>query len=143
MTAAPSGHGPRHERPRVLCVDDEPQILESLRDTLRETFDVLTATSGADGLVQLRRAPDAYPVIISDMRMPAMSGALFLRESRRVAPDAVRILLTGYADLQSAITSVNDGQLFRFLTKPCEAEQLMRARAAGLRHAQAHKSDVA
>jgi response regulator RpfG family c-di-GMP phosphodiesterase len=132
MIAVLSEFSLRRDRPRVLCVDDEAQILESLRDTLHEGFDVHTATSGADGLVQLRREPDAYPLIVSDMRMPAMSGAVFLRESRRVAPDAVRILLTGYADLQAAVSAVNDGQLFRFLTKPCEPEELMRACVAGL-----------
>jgi response regulator RpfG family c-di-GMP phosphodiesterase len=122
----------RRERPRILCVDDEPHVLEALRDALYETFDVRTAISGADGLVLLRREPDQYPVIISDMRMPVMSGAMFLRESRRAAPDAVRILLTGYADLQAAVSAVNDGQLFRFLTKPCAQDELVRACTAAL-----------
>ena len=119
-------------RPRILCVDDEPEILESLRDTLHYGFDVRMATSGADGLMQLRDEPNAYAVILSDMRMPSMSGSVFLRESRRVVPDATRILLTGYADLDAAISAVNDGQLFRFLTKPCEPEELMRACVAAV-----------
>lgn len=132
MIAAPSGNGTRSARPRLLCVDDEPHILESLRDTLRRGFDVHTATNGLEALDQLRQAPGTYAVIISDMRMPTMSGSVFLRESRRLSPDAARILLTGHADLTAAISAVNDGQLFRFLTKPCEPEELLRACAAGL-----------
>src|SRR5581483_1037494 len=119
-------------RPRILCVDDEPYVLESLRDTLRRSFDVLTAGGGPEALEKLNAEPGEYAVIISDMRMPVMSGSSFLRESRRIAPDAARILLTGYADLDAAISAVNDAQLFRFLTKPCEPEQLLRACTAGL-----------
>jgi response regulator RpfG family c-di-GMP phosphodiesterase len=109
----------------ILCVDDEPQILESLRDTLHRKFDVRTATSGAEALVELAEQPDEYAVVMSDMRMPGMSGAVFLREARNVAPDATRILLTGYADLEAAVSAVNEGQLFRFLTKPCPATELL------------------
>ena len=127
-----SHNGPRADRPRILCVDDEPHILESLRDTLRRGFDVRTAESGAEGLVLLAQEPDEFAVIISDMRMPAMSGSVFLREARAVAPDASRILLTGYADLEAAISAVNDAQLFRFLTKPCPPADLVATCAAAL-----------
>ncbi len=113
-------------------MDDEPQILEALRDTLRRSFEVHTATSGAEGLAKLATEPQKYALIISDMRMPVMSGSVFLREARRVAPDATRILLTGYADLDVAVRAVNEAQLFRFLTKPCESEELLRACAAGV-----------
>ncbi|MGO9788772.1 MAG: HD domain-containing phosphohydrolase [Solirubrobacteraceae bacterium] len=113
-------------------MDDEPHILESLRDTLRRSFDVRTATSGAEGLAMLAAEPREYALIISDMRMPVMSGSVFLRESRRVAPNATRILLTGYADLDVAVRAVNDAALFRFLTKPCTSEELLRACAAGV-----------
>lgn len=112
-------------KPRILCVDDEPDVLETLRDTLRRIFDVQTATSGPDGLERLRGEPDGFSVVISDMRMPAMSGSVFLREARTVAPDATRILLTGYADLDSAVEAVNEGALFRFLTKPCAPRELL------------------
>jgi response regulator RpfG family c-di-GMP phosphodiesterase len=111
----------------LLCVDDEPHILESLRDTLHRKFTVRTAASGAEGLAMLAEDPDRFTVVMSDMRMPAMSGAVFLREARGVAPDATRILLTGYADLEAAVSAVNDGQLFRFLTKPCPADELLTA----------------
>jgi DNA-binding NtrC family response regulator len=108
-----SGSAPA-ARPRILCVDDEPQILESLQDALYEHFDVRTASSGAAGLALLGDEPDEYSLIISDMRMPVMPGSVFLREARRVAPDATRILLTGYADLDAAVSAVNEGQLFSF-----------------------------
>ncbi|MGO9972369.1 MAG: HD domain-containing phosphohydrolase [Solirubrobacteraceae bacterium] len=113
-------------------MDDEPEILEALRDTLRRSFEVHTATSGAEGLEKLAAAPAEFALVISDMRMPVMSGTVFLAEARRVAPDAARILLTGYADLDAAVRAVNEAQLFRFLTKPCESEALLRACAAGV-----------
>jgi response regulator RpfG family c-di-GMP phosphodiesterase len=124
----------RDRKPRILCVDDEEQVLEGLKDTLRRSFDVRVATSGQEGLAQLRSEPDGFAIVMSDMRMPVMQGSVFLREARRIAPDAARILLTGYADLESAVRAVNDGQLFRFLTKPCARDELMRACAAGVGH---------
>ncbi len=103
-------------KPRLLCVDDEPIVLESLRDVLRRSFDVRTATSGPEALALLRREPRGYAVVLSDMRMPGMPGSVFLREARRCAPTAVRMLLTGYADSAAAAAAVNDGQIFRYLT---------------------------
>jgi response regulator RpfG family c-di-GMP phosphodiesterase len=124
VSVSPGATGSRRARPRLLCVDDEPHILESLADTLHRQFDVRTATSGAEGLDQLRAEPDEFSVVVSDMRMPVMNGAVFLREARYIAPDATRILLTGYADIDAAIAAVNEGQLFRFLTKPCPSDLL-------------------
>lgn len=121
-----------NSRPRILCVDDEEFVLDGMRDMLRRAFHVHTATSAAEGIALLRKEPDAYAVILSDMRMPGMLGAEFLREARTVAPAAVRMLLTGHSDIDSAIRAVNDAQLFRFLTKPCESEQLVRACIAAL-----------
>jgi response regulator RpfG family c-di-GMP phosphodiesterase len=125
VNGTPSVSGSRGERPWLLCVDDEPQILESLHDTLYRHFDVKSATSGPEGLAQLAEDPDRFSVVMSDMRMPVMSGAVFLREARLVAPDATRILLTGYADVDAAVHAVNEGQLFRFLTKPCPGDELL------------------
>ena len=116
---------PPQNKPRILCVDDEPLVLEGLRDSLRRTFDVRVANSGADGLALLKENRRDYAVVISDMRMPVMSGSVFLREARRVAPLTVRMLLTGYADTDAAIAAVNDGQIFRFLTKPCDRDELI------------------
>src|SRR5579862_6564126 len=103
---------------KVLCVDDEPNVLEGLGLHLRRRYTLLTATSGGEALAVLRQNPDTA-VVVSDMRMPAMNGAAFLHQARQVAPDAVRMLLTGQTDLDSAINAVNQGQIFRFLTKPC------------------------
>jgi response regulator RpfG family c-di-GMP phosphodiesterase len=132
MSATEPSDGHADSRPRILCVDDEPYVLEGLRDTLRRSFDVRVATSGVEGLEILSAEPESFAVVISDMRMPQMRGADFLRSARLVAPDAVRMLLTGHADLQEAIRAVNGARLFRFLTKPCDSQELMRACAAAL-----------
>jgi CheY-like chemotaxis protein len=108
----------------VLCVDDEPNVLEGLCLHLRRKYDVVTATSGAEG-IKLLEADPTMAVVLSDMRMPGMDGTAFLTRAREVLPDAVRILLTGQADLDSAIGAVNQGQIFRFLTKPCPPQMLL------------------
>jgi response regulator RpfG family c-di-GMP phosphodiesterase len=120
------------DRPRVLCVDDEPHVLEGLRDTLRRSFDVRVTTSPVEAVNLLKHEPGAYAIVLSDMRMPVMDGATFLAEARRFAPDATRMLLTGFADLDAATRAVNSAQLFRFLTKPCGAADLLRACVAAL-----------
>ena len=114
LASAPARRQLPRDAPRVLCVDDEPNVLEGLRDGLSRSFDVHTAESGADALALLERHPDGFAVIISDMRMPVMSGSAFLSQARRISPNAVRLLLTGYSDVDAAIRAVNDGQLFRF-----------------------------
>ena len=110
-------------KPKVLFVDDEPHVLEALAMNLRRSFEVVTATSGESGLTYLRNDQD-FSVVVSDMRMPRMDGAAFLTHARELVPDVVRILLTGQADLEATIKVVNQGQLFRFLTKPCPRETL-------------------
>lgn len=125
---------PASTRPRILCVDDEPFVLEGIRDRLRRSFDVQTADGGFEGLKMLTAEPEGFAIVISDMRMPGMPGDVFLREARTIAPNAVRMLLTGQADVEAAISAVNSAQLFRFLTKPCEGEELLRACAAALSH---------
>jgi response regulator RpfG family c-di-GMP phosphodiesterase len=112
--------------PRVLLVDDEPSILDGLRRQLRRSFAVSTATGGAEGL-KLMDEQEPFAAVVSDMRMPGMDGAAFLAQVRQKAPDTVRLLLTGQADTQSAIAAINDGQIFRFLTKPCPADALQGA----------------
>jgi response regulator RpfG family c-di-GMP phosphodiesterase len=125
---------PATKRPRVLCVDDEAYVLEGLCDTLRRGFDVRIATGGEEALGILRSDPDGFAVVISDMYMPEMGGSEFLCEARRIAPDAVRMLLTGYADVDSAIRAVNEARLFRYLTKPCESDELVSACGAAAAH---------
>lgn len=119
------------EKPRILCVDDEPRVLEGLELHLRKRFDVWLAPSGPAGLEILRASPEVA-VVISDMRMPEMNGATFLAKAREIAPDAVRILLTGHADIESAIAAINEGHIFRFLCKPCPPPVLLGAALAGL-----------
>jgi response regulator RpfG family c-di-GMP phosphodiesterase len=118
-------------KPRVLCVDDEPNVLEGLTLNLGRRYDVETAGGGAAALELLQRDPQRS-VIVSDMRMPGMDGATFLAKARTLAPDAVRMLLTGQTDIEAAIQAVNEGQIFRFLTKPCPPPALLAAIAAGV-----------
>jgi response regulator RpfG family c-di-GMP phosphodiesterase len=120
------------DRPyRVLFVDDEPNVLDAVRRQLRKRCHVMTATSGEQGLEVIReRGPIA--VVVSDMRMPGMSGTRFLRLVRDLSPDTVRIVLSGQADLQDTIEAVNEGQVFRFLLKPSSPETLWAAVEAGL-----------
>ncbi len=107
---------------RVLCVDDEPSILRSLQWLLKKQFDVQIATSGHEALELVRS--NAFDVIISDQRMPGMMGSEFLREVRKISPRSMRILLTGYSDLQAILRSVNDGEVFRFVNKPWSTKDL-------------------
>jgi response regulator RpfG family c-di-GMP phosphodiesterase len=106
------------EQLHILCVDDEPRVLEGLVLNLRRYYRVSTATNGQRGLAIID-GDDPPAVVVSDMRMPEMDGTAFLNQVKDRSPDTVRILLTGQADLDSAIAAVNHGQVFRFLTKPC------------------------
>ena len=106
----------------VLCVDDEPSILRSLSWLLKKKFEVKTATSGQEALAMLRE--NDFDVIISDQRMPGMMGSELLREARKISPRSMRILLTGYSDLQAILRSVNDGEVFRFVNKPWSIKEL-------------------
>jgi CheY-like chemotaxis protein len=115
----------------ILCVDDEPQVLEGLRLHLKQRYIVHLAGSGTEGLEILRDTRN-IAVILSDMRMPVMDGAKFLNAARSAAPEAVRMLLTGYTDMQSAIAAVNEGQIFRFISKPCPPDQLLAAFGAAV-----------
>jgi response regulator RpfG family c-di-GMP phosphodiesterase len=134
MNAPNTGHTasrlPR-DLPRVLLVDDEVAILDALRRQLRRTFEVATATGGVEAL-EVMRSSAPFAAIVSDMRMPGMDGATFLAEARSEHPDTVRILLTGQADMQSAIAAINDGQIYRFLSKPCPTETLVDAISDGV-----------
>jgi len=119
------------ERFRVLAVDDEPNVLSALQRSLRSRgYQVSTAEGGAAALAQLAQLQPH--VIISDMRMPGMNGAEFLKASREHSPNAVRLLLTGYADITSALQAVNEGEVFRYLTKPWNDGLLNAALEEGL-----------
>jgi response regulator RpfG family c-di-GMP phosphodiesterase len=118
-------------RPKVLCVDDEPNVLEGLALHLRRRYDVTTANNGAAAL-KLITDGGSFAVVMSDMRMPGMDGAELLSRVREAAPHSVRILLTGQAEMKSAIAAINQGQIFRFLTKPCPPVDLLAAFDAAL-----------
>ncbi len=121
--------------PSILCVDDEPRVLDGLKLTLRRGFDVSTATSGAEGLAMLKQMAGAA-VVVSDMRMPGMDGAAFLTKVKELWPDSTRLLLTGETGRDAAVAAVNEGQIFRFLTKPCAPEKLIAAVEAAARQHQ-------
>lgn len=115
----------------VLCVDDEPNILSSLRRLFRPCgYRVLVAESGAQGLDLLRSEP--VDLVISDMRMPHMDGAQFLAAVRAEWPDVMRFLLTGYADMASAIEAINQGQIYRYMNKPWVDDDLLISVRQGL-----------
>ncbi|MBI4985841.1 MAG: EAL domain-containing protein, partial [Rhodocyclales bacterium] len=117
----------------LLLVDDEPGILAALRRLLRrEGYTILTAGSGIEGLDLL--ASHDVGVVISDARMPQMSGPEFLNNMRRMYPDTVRIMLTGYTDLNAVSDAVNRGELFKFLTKPWHDDELLDAVRGAFRH---------
>ncbi len=111
--------------PAVLFVDDEAGILSSLRRlTLDEDFRILTASSGEEGLRRLREEAEVG-VIVSDQRMPGMNGAEFLARSREIAPEALRIVLTGYADIHAAVAAINEGGACRYISKPWDDQELV------------------
>ncbi|WP_199509816.1 HD domain-containing phosphohydrolase [Nucisporomicrobium flavum] len=113
-------------RPRVLLVDDEANLLDGMRRQLRREFDVETAVGAAKGLFALRQ-PEPFEVIVSDFLMPGINGAEFLAAARKVAPDTTRMLLTGHTDLEDAAATVNRGQVFRMLLKPVDTETMSAA----------------
>lgn len=114
------------KRPEILCVDDESRIVEGLALHLRKDYRVHTALGGDEGMAKLNEL-GGVAVVISDMRMPVMDGATFLKRVMRAYPEATRILLTGEPGRDAAVQAVNEGQIFRFLTKPCPPEVLKSA----------------
>lgn len=119
---------------KILLVDDEINITKALRRLLAEIdqYEVFIANSGADGVALLKEEPDVG-VIISDQRMPEMTGVEFLAHARELVPDAVRILLTGYADIEASIDAINKGAVSRYLTKPWKDDELLQAVAEAAR----------
>ena len=103
---------------RILCVDDDSNILLGYQRALRKQFQIEVALGGEEGLAAVRNQ-GPYAVIVADMRMPGMDGVELLAKVREIAPDTVRMMLTGNADQQTALEAVNQGHIFRFMTKPC------------------------
>lgn len=108
----------------ILFVDDEPSILSSLSYLFKRNYNVLTAENGPEALKLFRTQEAPIHVIVSDQRMPEMLGVELLREVKAISPSTMRILLTGYSDLQSVIASVNTGEVFRYINKPWNNEKL-------------------
>jgi response regulator RpfG family c-di-GMP phosphodiesterase len=120
----------------ILFVDDEENILNAVRRLMMdEPLEILTAQSGSAGLDALQQRPE-IGVIVSDQRMPGMSGAEFLEKAREVVPDAVRIVLTGYADIKAAVDAINKGGVYRYVGKPWNDDELVSiVREAAARYA--------
>ncbi len=116
---------------KILCVDDDASILDGYKRQLRKDFHLDTAVGAQEGLEMVAKH-GPYAVIVSDLNMPGMNGVEFLSSVRVHEPDTVRMLLTGNADLPAAIDAINQGQIFRFLTKPCMSDVLAGALKAGL-----------
>jgi response regulator RpfG family c-di-GMP phosphodiesterase len=112
-------------KPRVLFVDDEPRIVRLLEMLFRHDYEIFTATSGAEALVIVEN--ERPHVIVSDQRMPKMTGIELLSRVREQSPNTVRILLTGYSDLVAIIGAVNEGEVYRFLNKPWDDDALAQA----------------
>jgi CheY-like chemotaxis protein len=108
-------------------VDDEPSLIESMKRHLRADFDITAAGGGDEALSILGKIEQPFAAIVSDQRMPGMDGIEFLSLAKDIAPDSVRIMLTGYADQDTAIEAVNQGSIFRFLIKPCQPHIMARA----------------
>ncbi|MBY0397855.1 MAG: hybrid sensor histidine kinase/response regulator, partial [Thermoleophilia bacterium] len=109
-------------RHTLLIVDDEVDVLESLRHLFHRAYRVLTASDGGQAL-EILRSNDVH-LILSDQRMPEMTGDVFLSHARRIRPDAIRMLFTGYADIQAVINAVNEGHIFRYILKPWDSMEL-------------------
>ncbi len=123
---------------KILFVDDEPRILVALKALFRNSYQVFTANCGADAVALLREQD--IDVIVSDQRMPAMTGVEVLRTARELRPRAIRVLLTGYSDLSAILGAINDGEIFRFINKPWSNNELRETIAAAVK---ASEVDVA
>lgn len=120
-------------QPKILIVDDQPLVLDTLKNILkRGPYSVLGATSGAQALDILDS--ESIDIVISDERMPGLAGTEFLAIVRERYPETVRMILTGYASLETAIRAINEGEIYKFLTKPCRSGDLHAAVSEALDH---------
>ena len=120
---------------KILCVDDDPNVLAAYQRNFRKRFSIETASGGVQAL-SLMAANGPYAVVVADMQMPGMNGVEFLRKARQAAPDTVRFMLTGNADQKTAVEAINNGQVFQFLNKPCAPDALAEALQTGLKQYQ-------
>ena len=122
-------------KPQVMLVDDEPNVLSAIKRTIGRHYSLDLCVGGEDALAKIRQGARP-PVVITDMRMPGMSGVEFVRAARKLIRDSMFIMLTGNADQQTAIDAINEGQVFRFLNKPCDSQVLEKTIQASLRQHQ-------
>lgn len=112
------------EKPKVLIVDDETEVLSSIADLLRKDFHIFTTFDVREALDLLASETD-FSLVIADQRMPVMTGAELLARVASISPDTARILLTGYADIEAVIEAVNQGQIVHYITKPWDADKML------------------
>ena len=121
------------EKSKLLLVDDEPNLTSALVRSLDRTqFQIFTADSAQQGLMIL--AGNDIDVVVSDERMPGMTGSQFLSEVRKQWPNTIRMILSGQADLEAAVRAINEGEVYRFLLKPCHPKELQMTILQGLQH---------
>lgn len=121
------------EKSKLLLVDDEPNLTSALVRSLDRTqFEIFTADSAQKGLLIL--AGNEIDVVVSDERMPGMTGSQFLSEVRKTWPNTIRMILSGQADLEAAVRAINEGEVYRFLLKPCHPKELQMTILQGLQH---------
>lgn len=113
----------RGARPKVLVVDDEPAVLESVRELLYRDYEVFVASDPSEALAILERQDIA--VVLTDQRMPKTSGVELLARSARLRPETVRVLFTGYSDIEAVIQAINKGRVFRYVAKPWDPDELL------------------
>jgi DNA-binding NtrC family response regulator len=119
------------EKSKLLLVDDEPNLTSALVRSLdRSQFEIFTADSAQKGLLIL--AGNEIDVVVSDERMPGMTGSQFLSEVRKKWPNTIRMILSGQADLEAAVRAINEGEVYRFLLKPCHPKELQMTILQGL-----------
>src|SRR5688572_18445042 len=123
----------KSEKAKLLLVDDEPNLTSALVRSLDRTqFEIFTADSAQQGLMIL--AGHEIDVVVSDERMPGMTGSQFLAEVRKRWPNTIRMILSGQADLEAAVRAINEGEVYRFLLKPCHPKELQLTIQQGLQH---------
>ena len=117
---------------RILFVDDDERILKGIVRQQGDDFDITTALGPMEAL-KLVNESEPFAVVVSDMRMPEMTGVDLLKRVREISPDTVRMILTGFAELNTTIQAVNEGHIFRFLSKPCDEDLMAASLEAGLK----------
>lgn len=126
---------------RILLVDDEERVTSGLRRNLRRRFEIETSNDPEDALELVAAQEEPYSVVVSDFQMPGLNGIDFLARVKTIAPQTVRIMLTGQADLDASMRAVNEGEVFRFLTKPCPSDTLAAALGSAIRQFELERAE--